>query len=1242
MIKKTVNNIIKAIVSFNLIVLPAFGTTAPDTSQRTLDKIDTFLKSSSPSDVPFIDYIEKFIPDNTQPLKKFDLSNYTNKKIFVGYGVYDSGQNYCKYVEKPGTRDYTTVLNNVNKFNKHSYATSQETMTYDNCYRLANEFGGKPVSITSEGENSFIQSTYYDAIIPKWIGSERTNCTTPYVDVLGDKQVYFNWSSLTEQPCDISKLNVLQTKNGTWTKSDKTSTLAKCIVEIDSEDFRRPIKICAPWWKIEREYAKPEVTTYSNIDIFKINQADIPQNLHLCTKYKDIAVTTALSKPIREVTCTSYYDTQVAPECVTNPKQDICFVDECDGYIKNACRKTDSVAGFKDYTKAENIVSGNNTIMKGKLDIKTNIYECPPSPPSTKACEEEANVVIYPKECTTTGSDCEGRKNCTQNAKTPEEKAKCSTDFKCEKIYGNPDMITSELFDSSGNLTKLKNYCSNGEIIYFDINTQNKTSKKCEEYEYYNLSEQVTQKCVVDRQASDYTVDTSLTAEDIYMNDPLCVRLNNVVAARPPIDVNITYVNNGYSKTVVKKSYLDEVQTNVVNNVGSDALIVNSAMNAADLIASANQSTANKNQSLSTGTSSYTCNSDFDTWTARNDVINQKISYTKTATNGTVTTETRLTDGLYLDSNGLYFPYKDVVSETDCIAIKNKITTASSYSFDGLSNYCKIYTPAMTSDVYSSIKGNGSLTLYTDSTDGSTYYEYPSTTYITKDAITKDSCDRLAFCLNGTYNVDAYNSSGLNQCQITEGEGIEYKQAPVINEVEVSPNPNFDENCKPYSSNGSYRSQFDGTQDIFSIQEVVTGDFGYFSNYNSHPFINNVVKLGKLGSEKEVYPIKKMSMIDDNLIYEGHFTQQSITTKKPNIAAGVIGGSTAGVATYLMLTTGPIGWIVAAVVVIVGVICAMIFGKAQKFNRQFYDWKIYKLVPVERYIKNIYGYDKRIPLLNDDQTTLTVANGKVTLFYAHLYGDTGTLKPGDFKATLQKLLKMKEGIITCLGFDLAQVQAVHSSMEKDIIVGYPKCKKLSFSCNKTNSQNSDIVKDPFVKKMVNNYIGAVNGVSIVVPYLGEYEVKAYDQFDNLLGTITIKEDEFIDMTSNIAKYAQINFGLDMELATGIIEGRNNKACRGDLMVEWGGGVSGIYYENNFTGVNTDCQKSVDAYVKTSSATKLTIRSTTTDRPHVIQLEKPLPFANRVFLVTLGEKEIRKYRCYKDFPDCQNSDFKGVQ
>ena len=158
---KLLKNILNCFLSFNLIVLPGFGTTTqPEAEERTLDKINTFLKSGTPSDIPFIDYMESFTRDSTQPLKKFDLSEFEGKRVFLGYGVYDKNQNFCKYVEKPGMEDPKLYLQNITTFNKHSYGISMTTMNYDTCVNLANKFNGTPVVITSAAENGFISSKY--------------------------------------------------------------------------------------------------------------------------------------------------------------------------------------------------------------------------------------------------------------------------------------------------------------------------------------------------------------------------------------------------------------------------------------------------------------------------------------------------------------------------------------------------------------------------------------------------------------------------------------------------------------------------------------------------------------------------------------------------------------------------------------------------------------------------------------------------------------------------------------------------------------------------------------------------------------------------------------------------------------------------------------------------------------------------------------------------------------------------
>lgn len=550
--KKILKIMLNSFLSFNLIVFPAFANTNEvEADERTLERIDTFLKSGTPSDMPFIDYMDSFIIDNTQPLKRFDLSSFEGKRVFLGYGVYDKEQNFCKYVEKPGMPDPKLYFQNITTFNKHTYALSMTTMNYESCVNLANNFNGVPAVITSAAENGFVSGKYGG--MSKWIGIERPSCVEEYRNKDGIKQEYFNWSSLSEAngTCSNSSLNVIQNKYGTWNKKDKLE-LNHCLVEIDTEEITRPVKICAPWWRIEREYQKEAETMFGGIDIYKINQADIPEQFNVCTKFEEKAITATNEAVKRKVTCTSYYDSMIAPECLKNPYQDICYIDECNGYIKNACRIVNTLSGFKNYTKAEAIIDGTKKIIKGKSDIKTHVYECPPSLPSLKSCEEQSTVIIFPKECP--GSDCEGYKTCVQNASTTEEKNKCSTKFECEKIYGNPDSVD---YNTDGTIKHLKNKCSDGTELYFEPSIQSKTTNKCLEYEYYTIEEDVSQKCTLDRSYTTHSIDTSITEKDIYMNNPDCIRMNNLLESRPTVEVKIDYINNGFSQTVVKKSYLD-------------------------------------------------------------------------------------------------------------------------------------------------------------------------------------------------------------------------------------------------------------------------------------------------------------------------------------------------------------------------------------------------------------------------------------------------------------------------------------------------------------------------------------------------------------------------------------------------------------------------------------------------------------------------------------------------------------
>lgn len=1278
MFKKTFRLIISTFISFNLVVLPAFAGDI-QVEERTIEKIDTFLKAGNPSDIPFIDYVESFTYDNIQPLKNFDLSSYIGKKIFLGYGVYDNQQNFCKYVEKPGMDDPKLHFQSFTTFNKHSYALSFNPMNYSTCVNLASKFNGIPASITSAAENGYLSSMFPGK--NKWIGMQRANCSSEYINKDGANQKYFNWSTSSEMAgdCNESTLYAKQNQYGTWNKINPNE-LNYCVVEIDSEEITRPIKICAPWWRIEREYKKDTETTFYGVDVYKINQADIPESFSVCTKYEKKAIQNTLEQPYRDVTCTSYYDSVIAEECLRNPMQSICYVDECNGYIKNACRLKATVEPYKDYTKTEVVKAGANIVAKGKVGIKTHIYSCPPSLPSLNSCQEQSNVIIFPKECP--GSDCEGYSKCVHDSSSIEEKNLCSGKYVCEKIYGNPDNVE---FNTDGTLKYLKNTCSDGTVLNFEPSIQHKNSKKCLEYEYYTIEEEVSQRCVLDRPYSDYVVDTSLTEIDIYMNNPSCIRLNNVTEARPSVKININSTNFGYALTSLKKAYLDGTEGEKVN-IGEDNFLFGAATSPADPMAGAPANKNEANQMLQNGggslptEDSFNCSEFYDVSftpvvspgstnfpeiddgeTSNDDMsgISQKPFFTDiqkflepaSVTVGGVT-NTFTPINITKEGSSSVIRFENVLNDAQCSALKTN-KGGTSHNYQSVSKICKVYVNSPALSAYDFIQGKGSY-------DG---VEYENYILRTGSAINEKQCKQKAYCLDGTYNKNAYNNSATSPCEVNFGDSYEYEAVDDYEWVDSVTNQDaVDENCMPYSSNHAYQSQLDGTSDIFAIQEVSNGgfeEFGYFSNYNSHPYKSNVISI----NGKEVYPLKQIPVLSDPLVYDAKFTQISITTKKPNIAAGALGGAAAGAATYAafavsagsatlagaapLLGMGPIGWIIF-IVIVVFVVVAMIFGKKQKFNEQYLDWIIYKLIPNERYVKseaekwknegdkpkNYKNYSNKY----DHRKEPKVIGNNTKVVYARMNGFTGTLKPDKFRKMLNDLYTSKMFLLTCMGWFKSDVANITHAVEKDILVSYPTCKTFSWSCNKKKKKNFSQKVDPFFKRMNNSYIAAVNGVSIVVPYLGDYELKAYNKEGNLLSTMTIRENDFLETTSNVARYAQVYFGLGMGLADGIREGTDKNACRYDLMTEWGGGVSGIYFENNQTGNSTDCQKSHDGYVRENSATKITIKALTSDREHIIDLDKRLPFPNRVFLVTLNEKEVREYRCFEDFGDCESENF----
>ena len=1224
---------------------------------RNKTEITNYLYNAHSTKIPYASYSDNFINENTKLLDQFNLNKYKGKYIYVGYGVFDKNNNYCKYVELPSLDPISNPSDNIFSispanfderslvhFLNHSYAKSLNTMTYQECSKLANKFGGYPVVINSPIEDAFIQNKMGKNY---WLGVSRKDCKSPYINALNYHQDYnpflFNNTEYNNfiPICHNNRLNLFVNEEGKWQAVSKKSELY-CVIEVDSPYIKKPLKICAPWWRVERTY---KIDTSKNMNALAgglklkyINQADIPKLFTLCTKYDNNAATQLKSSKPREVTCTQYNQATAAPECLKDPFLPECHINECKGYIQNACNLVKVITPFKDYTKTQAIINGQRKWIKDKQKIQTYIYQCPPSLPSIKKCLKQEMVLEWPKECP--GSDCTAYKKCILSHKenSSEFQEECRKEYKCNKIYPNPDLIDASCYNSSGKLIKMKGRCSDGTILSFPINVQNKVNKTCVQYEELNISEKLNETCNLNRNYTDHTLNMSITDEDIYQNNPNCIRINNVVSARPPIQVVVSYKSFGTSKVNIIKAYIDKknkvlASTPEVSNYAPTLSQISEEKNMffknvyGKTPSGVDQAAIDKNKK------EYSC--DFN-----NNWLTKISKYTKMSHITSI-------EPIHKDStnvvklnyqNKMVLKFQGVSSSSECIKDKNAVN-GKGYYYSSLDKYCEVYT-----DKTDSVLDNrfSKIAVY-NGENGQTWYS--------KNNVNKKTCDTWAACLNASYNTkDFPTDSSLHQCILDTG--TPYKDPDSLKSNIDTKAENM---CKPLTqSKGSTLTDINGLKDIFAITDETSGDFGFFSNYARQPYKSSEAFI----NGKEVMPIMGVAHIRDNKIkYYYNLIQYSYLTKKPNLVSAFIAGGVVGAASVAYVAAG--AWAIAPT----AYLAAAIFGKKTKLNRQQEGWVVYKMVPTKIYnTNNFYGYDERIKLpysfdkKNQPIDATFGHNGKS--YYAMVYlafgtplgngynsfnnpikwkylNDTGTMRRGDFRNTLTKWKNQKENEFQCSG--LNEIGTPLISAETKVLVRYPKCKWYNTNCNKENTQSWSGSEDLF-KNMTNIYQGATNTLSIVVPYKGDYEIKALDKYGNTLGDTIVQEGNFIDGGAHKAKYTQIMFGLNMNLAKGIDEGSEDNACRNDNMVEWGGGVSGIYYENDYTGSYKGCEKSNDRYVLDHSATEIKIRPLNQNNWYVIKLKKPLPFANRVFLVTLAKKEIRKYRCFSPFSKCQTNDW----
>jgi len=1203
--------IIAISISFLFVFEPAIlnaTTVGIGTESRTQEVATDIMKSDRPSELPVAGYSEFFEKEQINIIKNIDLSNYPGLKIFAGYGIFDSTQDNCHYIEVPGKTkfDFENNFKDFSTYNKHSYGISKNRMTYSQCFALSAEFGGTPVVIDSGVENYFIRTNYTNNG-NVWVGATINDCSSIYESATKRTQFYLNFKE--DEVCSEFKKNVSMNSKGFWDRSSENE-LFSCVVEWDSLTYLRPIKVCAPWWKVYREYENNNIGLVSQRELNRINQADLPAKLDVCTMYSEKAVEDLNNSVPRDVTCTSYLSATIAPECFYNKNQEQCEVDECGGYIKNACREKASEIVGKGYVKGQVIHDGVKVSIKVKDQVKTHVYTCPPSPPSNKECLAQSNVLIYPKECP--GSNCEALKACLYAAIEDEDIDKCEEEYTCTKIYA--DRSIPPLLSPEGVVMKLYGMCPDGTMLEFEPNILDKTDRTCLEYEQIKVTKNEKQKCIINRTYTEHEVNLAFNEVDEYQDNENCIRIDTIEDNQVNTPVNIDITLNGYFKNKVTKLYAAD-KNDFVSNAGTDSEILNLLMSGRGSLSGTTDSVENKDNKCEIN---LDCTKYFSSeYQDRNNAV--------------------LLDGSNRDPN----ISKINIEENTFVKIYDlNSTECSSYSekhdfkdYEKDSNYFVDSETGQTTCLINLI----------DYPEDSNYKSIKlvgtSLNYERKENTTKDECLRNSVCLSSTFNENNYEDdySSIGVCSMVTGSVpssyMDYLLAS--SGCTVTPAPAINEKCEPNSRNETVYSQMNGFESILAFEDYIGGEFGYYSNFISTLPKSNFIKIttDEL-TDKEVFPLVNISNIADyekyvtGVLHTGYKSKQANTAGQIFIAVfGAVGSMDVG--GILGVITGGLAYVIVALIT-----------PSRDMDAQDQTWVIYKSIPEEVPHGKFENREKIEKTIETPFNGPTVkADGKNWEYLKETYS-IPKMDSWDYVLSLLKIYDVKKRLLTCSGYDKFQVEKMTLPTEHILMTGHPGCKWYDLFCEKADLFVFTDRVD--VNKPVNTiYSGADETVTFLVPYKGNFRFKAYDKYDTVIGDLNITSDSFLNMsTPTKVVFAQVKFGNKMQLAPGV---DREIACRDDYMVEWGGGVSGAYYENNTTSSNVGCAKSNDEYVNDHAAVKIeVIPENMENASFVLRLEKPLPFANRIFIGTLNKEQKRKYRCYEDFQDCGEKDFKEVE
>lgn len=1249
---------------------------APTTEMRDQEEAGDIRYGQTPSDIPTGGLINEIRPTTLAPFEGANVAAHGDKHVYIGYGVYDPEQEHCALADV-GSLDGSDAIDSgrfeeasLQIFNGHSYLMSVNSMNYATCRDWAMNYYGYPAIVTSASENDFLTEAY--GTTPYWLGIYKPFAASPYRDAKGESATYFNFSTEDASWAE-NRSNVIKTGDS-WFKVSATDS-RKCVIEIESEDYKRPVKICAPWWSIERTYKRPPESRYlvesvdaqgnpTTVDIRTFNQSDYPQRVKVCTE-REVLPAGVNPDDTVNVTCNSYYDVTKSPLCQENPQQELCFVNECRGSIINSCTLVDTEDAPKGYGKKMVVdENGQETYIKAQVDVKMHKYECSAFTTSA-ACLNYADVTMLPQPCPGTHSD-------------PNDETS-----KPIRVYGSAQRA---VYAADGTLEKLQGKCPDGTLVDVPVDVLSRNTRVCTRYDWIEQHRTWSERCVTERPYRDITVSTALTEHDAYEDDPDCVRLNNIVDAQPDRETVIRYLQKGYADMNLKKAYIEGTATpdwtvpigtgyieHVLSNMNwsgdSDsgdlgdaaALNLTPAQEAelaeldidCDALSNAHKVFLEGNlaqyqyglamQEVGLGTSldligRYSGSNPRlhvarnVTWAQCAELKSRIDAFAWTTAGGLVpnawsaiiTTKEFATPD---SRDWASLPLADIA------AAQSYLNNTYRFNDAGIS-VSDLITPE--TDVWETgtcpilIESDNLVQLGDTSVSGSTV-----TTQLRIEN-TFNSCLKVAYCSSGNL-LNPMPYSGTQICRLRydgNSNAADFVNDRIADKLDDFAAENAAATETPtevraHDEDGSWRSipenplSIDGTNEIFFIQEFSPPlrGWGYLPSYNFKKYDSSYVTA----NGRYIWPIVPLPSMTEPIDFEWRNWRKTRTfrgSSSPFVAANAFIGETGGFKdrpesyAYSFLTGGT-GFLLSSVV-------AIFSGTKKEFEADV-SVKIYSdQADYRDYVPNFYPlYEGR------------VEEGARFRYSQLSYATSSPLRNSDEHRFYDAVNTIIDDFADTLNIYDPNSNPFHSAYSltnlTGIRIGWPGLDWWNPWDVKTRTSNAAQTSGTVEmrREVTTHYMGAVNGVGIVVPYAGDYEVRAYDSLGSEVSYVDVPESSFVSITGyGQERAARVMLGLNMNTVVG-------SPCSDSGVAVVGGGTVGGYYELRSSDPQfSSCGQADHTYVEEHAIKQLHIKVKNTDKYYVIDLDYPMPWANRAFLITYNYKQDKIYRCFDgDFGEC---------